>query len=262
MVLRKPYAFLIKNFKIIHLCLSFILIYIAFSYNRIITFINSYITNYASSFEAQNYISYFLIFVIVIAIAINFVIYLLMRHKEKPRLAYMISILGLFVSIIFLFIAYYYLNIIVYEIIEQKTIRLVRDLLRMGIYFQYINIVFMLVRGLGIDIKKFNFKKDLQELDIDDKDNEEIEVVIGFDSTKLKRKARRTQRELKYYFKENKKTIIFLLTLLAIFMGVKLYLNRNVTNKIYSEDEMFKTINLNMTITDSYVTKYSSIKKM
>ena len=37
----------------------------------------------------------------------------------------------------------------------------------------------VLVRGLGFDIKKFNFVKDLHELDIDVTDEEEVELTLG-----------------------------------------------------------------------------------
>ena len=47
------------------------------------------------------------------------------------------------------------------NIINQKTIRLYRDILFICDLFQYYIIIVMLIRGLGFDIKKFDFTKTL-----------------------------------------------------------------------------------------------------
>ena len=62
----------------------------------------------------------------------------------------------------------------------------------------------MLMRGLGFDIKKFNFQTDIKELEIESLDNEEFEFVLGDTSAKLARNSRKQIRRLRYFIVENK----------------------------------------------------------
>ena len=49
----------------------------------------------------------------------------------------------------------------------------------------------MIIRGLGFDIKKFNFNKDVQELNLSQEDMEEVEVNVGIDTTNILRGVRK-----------------------------------------------------------------------
>ena len=51
-----------------------------------------------------------------------------------------------------------------------------------------ISIVMYAFRATGFDIKKFDFAKDLEELDIETKDNEEFEVNLELETDKYQRK--------------------------------------------------------------------------
>ena len=119
----------------------------------------------------------------------------------------------------------------------------------------------MLIRGLGFDIKKFNFSKDIQELNIDLTDNEEVELVMGFDTNKTKFKIRRFFREFKYFIREN---ILFtglslIVIVVIIWVLVSNYANKN---KVYKENEYFG-IDFNMLVEGSYLTKEdNSLKKL
>ena len=71
MILRKPYAFLIKNFKIIHLILSIRMIYVVYKMSNIANFISDYINNIANSNIATSYIGG-LLFLSILIIGIYF----------------------------------------------------------------------------------------------------------------------------------------------------------------------------------------------
>ena len=80
MIVKKPYAFLIKHFKLIHLLLSILTIYIAFKSNNIFTFFNDYVTNgyYTYQNNLQNeYISGFMFIGVILIITLTSIIYLL-----------------------------------------------------------------------------------------------------------------------------------------------------------------------------------------
>lgn len=261
MIVRKPFAFLIKHFKAIHLFLFGLLLYVCYKYNEIVSFLRNYISTGNGRYDAVNYINYTPIYVILGSIVIMVIIYYLMKYKDKPKKLYLISIIGYIIVIVLFIFLFNYLRTFSSSIIEQKTLRLYRDISLMGLIFQYIIIVIMLIRGLGFDIKKFNFSKDIQELNIDLTDNEEVELVMGFDTNKTKFKIRRFLREFRYFIKEN---ILFTGLSLIIIVIILWIVVANYTskNKVYKENEYFG-IDFNMLVSGSYLTKEdNSLKKL
>ena len=157
MILRKPYAFLIKHFKLIHLVITGILFYLVLKYRDVYVFLRKCVTDNAYKYNALEYIDYTIYIFILIAILLLGGIYFLLKYKDKPRRQYIFSI-GVYIIIGIVMLATYgYLRDIVNNLIEQKTIRFYRDITFISILFQYYIIVVMLIRGLGFDIKKFNF---------------------------------------------------------------------------------------------------------
>ena len=261
MIVRKPFAFLIKHFKAIHLFLFGLLVYVCYKYNDIVSFLRNYISTGNGRYDAVNYINYTPIYIILGAILVMIIIYYLMKYKDKPKKLYLFSIIG-YIAVIILFIFLFnYLRTFSSSIIEQKTLRLYRDISLMGLIFQYIIIVIMLIRGLGFDIKKFNFSKDIQELNIDLTDNEEVELVMGFDTNKTKFKIRRFFREFRYFIREN---ILFTGLSLIVIVVILWIIVANYTskNKVYKEKEYFG-VDFNMLVNGSYLTKEdNSLKKL
>ena len=259
MIVRKPFAFLIKHFKAIHLFLFGLLVYVCYKYNGIVSFLRNYISTGNGRYDAVNYINYTPIYSILGAIVVMAIIYYLMKYKDKPKKLYLFSIIG-YIAVIILFIFLFnYLRTFSSSIIEQKTLRLYRDISLMGLIFQYIIIVIMLIRGLGFDIKKFNFSKDIQELNIDLTDNEEVELVMGFDTNKTKFKIRRFFREFRYFIREN---ILFTGLSLIVIVIILWIIVANYTskNKVYKENEYFG-VDFNMLVNGSYLTKEDSSSK-
>lgn len=253
MVFRKPYGFLIKHFKLIHLILTALYIYLTIKVNSILGYYNRFIAGTASKLDAESYITSYYSIVAFIAIVICIIIYALMRYKKKPRTLYLILI-GFSIVVAWM-IQYSYegLHTIYISVLDSKSQLLYRDLLRILIIFQYISIAVVLVRGLGFDIKKFNFVQDLEELDIDVSDDEEVELTLGSTET-LGRKFHRNWRELKYYYLENK---AFLLIIMGIFiMGSLGYLlvDKEVINKEYQQQENFSTVDFRFQVLATYIT--------
>lgn len=262
MVIKKPYAYLIKNFKKIHLIITCLLAFVCYKTSNLLLYLNRLSQGTASRAISINYISNFTIFLIIIAIIGFIIIYILMRYKKKPKLIYLISIIGYIILIIFLLLTHSYLKYIQDEYITQKAIRAYRDLIQIGIYYQYFIIATMLVRGLGFDIKKFDFKKDLQEFEIEEKDNEEIEVDLNLDYNRIDRGVNRTKRELKYYFYENK---IFIVTVLGVILFIVLsnFITKNlVIDKEYKQDKLLSVGNYEFQIQDTYITNTNYINNV
>ena len=93
MILRRPYAFLIKHFRLIHLILFILLAFITYNANNVLDFFKEYISaNGNIEVLSSNYINLFIYIVPVIIVGLSIMIYYLMKYKDKPKLFYIILI--------------------------------------------------------------------------------------------------------------------------------------------------------------------------
>ena len=138
---------------------------------------------------------------------------------------------------------------------SAREIRLLRDISRFNFWGLFIICLPTLVRGLGFDIKKFNFRKDLHELKLEKEDSEEIEVNLDIHSDNIKRSGRKIFRELKYYYIENKFFINIILIILALILVIVFPVNRRIINGDFKEGETIKTELFNIKIIESYISE-------
>lgn len=255
MVLRRPYAFLIKHFKIIHLVLTLAMVYLAYKMIRISGYIAACISNTANFDDAITYVGGSVYLAIIVIIAISTILYILMRYKNKPKTLYLIN--GIIYIIIFGVLLYLTVVFQSFEeiAINPQAIRIYRDIVNIILYPEYLLIPIMLVRTLGFDIKKFDFKSDIEQMNIDVSDNEEVEVTLGVDVDKLKREGRRTLREFKYYVLENKFFVFTICSIVLVVVVASIVLSFTFINKVYKQGDTFDTSYFTMNITDSYITK-------
>ena len=251
MVLRRPYAFLIKHFRLIHLIITALFTYIALESRKIYKYINTVIELTNNKYNASSYIKYNIIIYIVIALILCLVIYLLLKYKNKPRRVYVFTIFGYIIISGFIVTLFGYMQGFSNNVIDPKTIRLYRDILLIVQLFEYLIVIFMLIRGLGFDIKKFNFSKDAQELNATLADSEEVEINTKIDTTNVARSIHKQGREFGYYYKEFKIYIFLVLAIVLIILGYKAYNYYNEKLKIYKENDLIGE-KFNITIKDSY----------
>lgn len=262
MILRRPYAFLIKHFRLIHLILFGILAFITYKASTILNFFKEYIST-SGNMEvlSTNYINIFMYIAPIIIIGLSILIFYLMKYKDKPRLFYIILII---VSVLCTGIyTYLYLNIRSLETtaVSARVIRLYRDISRTNFYILFIMCIPTLIRGLGFDIKKFNFTKDLKDLNLNEEDSAEVEVSIDVSSNGLKRTGRRTLRELKYYYAENKVIINIILSIIIVILILIFPFNKYIVNRDLQEGEILGTTNFNIKVNNSYLTDRKRITK-
>lgn len=251
MVFRKPYGFLIKYFKLIHLIITGILVHLI-SYNtKVYKFLTSCIENSSVRYNALEYINYKIFIWFILVILLFFVIYFLFKYKNKPKTTYIVSIMGYGVVSIFMFVLFSYMSDLPNNVVDQKTIRLYRDLTIIVLGFQYIITIFMFIRGLGFDVKKFNFSKDIQELNLNEQDNEEVEIDVNIDTNNVIRKINKQKRELGYFYQEYKVIILVILGVILLFSGFKLYSYLSKELKVYKEEEYVGYSNY-ISVSDSY----------
>lgn len=257
MILKKPYAFLIKHFRIIHLLLLVPILYLISKTFNIVSFFRNYVNNnYTTNIIniASEHINFFMYLAVLVIIGIVLAIYYLMRQKKKSTKLYFFTLLYYIGIFILIGITHSILSNMEHNLITAQTARAYRDISIVLCLPQYFFFIYTLIRGIGFDIKKFDFANDLKDLEITDIDNEEFEFSLNVEGYKAKRTFRRFLRETKYYILEN--TFIFscILAVLIIFIGTSLYLNYGVYNKTYHVSDKMTHNYLNIQITDSMVT--------
>lgn len=243
MILRRPYAFLIKHFKLIHLIITAILGYLVIQNNNIYSFLNDCIGNSFYKYDALEYINYSVYIWILLGIGLFFVIYWLFRYKNKPKTLYIISIGGYVLVGIFMFVLFSYMRELPNGIVEQKTIRAYRDIMTITLGFQYLIILNMFIRGLGFNLKKFDFDSDSQELNLSSEDSEEIEVNFNIDTTNIMRNVRKQKREFGYYFQEYKVFILGILGIVLVIILFNVFSGFKGMFNVYEQNEIVGNIN-------------------
>lgn len=262
MVLRRPYAFLIKHFKFIHLVLFGLLTYITISANGVLGFFKDYISSNGNmEVITSDYFSPFIVICFLLVIFISVFIYMLMRYKKKPKFLYfLIIVLSLVSGFVF---TYLQGNVKDLEtgIMSAKDIRILRDISRFNYWGLFILCLPVLVRGLGFDIKKFNFTGDLVELKLDKADNEEVEINTEISSDGIKRIWSKFAREMKYYYLENKFLLNIIFFIIIVILVMRFPFNKFVINRTLNEGDVLSTDNYNIRIMDSYVSSRHATSK-
>ena len=257
MILRKPYKILIKNFKLIHLILTILMVYIVYRFSRIIHFFDVAISSYtgvlstnptAALFDIYIYLAVF--FIILLSIIIIFLLFM----KQKSIKLYIGTIVVYLVSFIVISYAYNTIGNMEIKIVDIKILRNTRDILMMVSFAQVIEIIFYGIRAMGFDIKKFNFKEDLKEFDIVASDNEEFELNINVDVNKAQRHVNKGKRYLRYFYVENRYLFFFISSICVCFLCLIFYLSLGVYNKKYTQTDFFSTRDFLMSINNAYIT--------
>ena len=251
MILRRPYAILIKYFRLIHLIITGLFVYLMIQNRTIFKYLKSVIDNTVNRYDALSYINYGIYIFIVIAILLCLAIYYLLKFKDKPRKIYIFTIVGYIIVGIFMYVLFVYMQSFSNYTIDQKTIRLYKDIFSITLFFQYYIIIFMFIRGMGFDIKRFDFNRDMKELNITDEDSEEVEVNLGVDATNVVRGFRKQKREFGYFFQEYKVYIIVILVIVFSISGYKLYTYLSDKYKVYNQNDIIGNM-YQLVIKDSY----------
>lgn len=265
MILRKPFAILIKHFKLIHAILTALSFYLLYRTNLMMSFFNEYMGTYNSVIgkdltgELYNIGMYISLFVIIIG---SIIIMGLMLFKKKPIKLYIYNILAYIVVTVVYVFTNNVLSALEIELVDVRTLKIVQDLLTTIFFIQIISFFILGMRATGFDVKKFDFKKDLQDLEIEETDNEEFEVNIDLSSDETKRKINRAIRHSKYIYKENKVILWILLGIIFSIVSFSIYMNLGVYNKLYSKNQAFSTNYFTLSLGDSYTTQetYKGVK--
>ena len=259
MILRKPYAFFIKYFKLINIVLASFSLYILYRTYNIINFFNVYVKHNNSGNFYQgfyhNYLPLFVYIAILLIITGILIICSLFIYKKKPVKAYVSSLVYYIGLLIFFNVIKNLMITLETDVITAEASRIYRDLSLISIIPQVFFILLFILRGFGVNLGKYNFEADLKELEVSEQDNEEIEINLKKSGDNLKRTLRRFVREFGYYVKENKFIFIIICCLIVLGIGLGIYKSLpDVIDKEYKQGEGFIIDNLFYRIEDSIIT--------
>ncbi|MCI8446734.1 MAG: hypothetical protein HFH31_04475 [Bacilli bacterium] len=257
MVLRKPYAFLVKHFKMIHALMTLVIAYLVYRTNFILNFLNEYMsaTEIIKVDNITNTIFNIWMFIFpFLLIVFSLIIISLMRFKKKPILFYILNIALAIAILIFYNYSYSLLTQMETVLLETRTVRLVRDFITMLELMQCVSMIAVLIRATGFNIKKFDFGKDLAELEIEEKDNEEFEINLEVDTNKVYRKINRFKRIVKYTYYEHRFFIDVGILLAIALICFVVYMNIGIYDRDVKENTIFATTSFHLGVTKSYIT--------
>lgn len=258
MILKKPYAFLIKNFKLVHLVLGILMVLISIFSYQIVDFIRTFIKNGYTITVTSNMVDtiinpvIYLLFLLVIGAFT--LIMILLKSKDKSVKTYLFAIIYYVLLLIMVIIASGLINGLQVKLWATADARTYRDLANIIYYPQFIFVVIIFIRALGFNVKQFNFKNDLQEIEVTDSDSEEIELNVNFETYKAERFIRRFIRELKYYYLENKFVINIIGIILVIVLGYLFFTNYEKLTYRYKENKGFTVGSFKIKVLDSMIT--------
>lgn len=259
MILRRPYAFLIKHFRLINFLLAIFTGFIAYLTYNIAAFFSEYISNgYTGNFYEGFYTEYIPLTFYVGLILICFLLILLcglFLYKKKNNKVYVAALIYYLAAFALLSVVKNEMIIMESNVITAEAARAFRDISLIIMIPQVVFLIFFLMYGFGFNFSKFNFQQDLKDLQITEEDNEEIEITIKTDNIKLQRNFRRFLREFKYYIKENKFFFIVICVALVGLIGYGLYLTLpEIVDSKYVQGETINFNNLTYRIEDSIIT--------
>lgn len=257
MIIRKPYAFLIRNFRLIHGCLLAMIVYLTVKMFDIYSFFSGYVN--AGTFTnsptlASNYVGILPFVFLILSIGIALVIYFILSMKKKEDKKY-------------LYLVFYYIFMIVYFVymsavftslqtsfMDVESVRLLRDLSVLFFIPQLLFLGIIFSRTLGFNLKQFDFQKDLEELQIDKEDYEEVEVTLGNNNYKILRYIRKMARLTKYFIFENKLFVIFCTSACLVVACLSVVVDFQEYETGFNENELIIANGLRYTVKQTYVT--------
>lgn len=258
MILRKPYAFLIKNFKKINIILLALVIFILWKDLSLYSFIKDYIATGIYNVRLDpisNYVNIFTYLSCILIIIISAILAYLLKYKDKPYMAYIIVLIVNFLTLIlFSYVNYYFTITLGVEEFDLAQSLIVRDLTFITTLPYYPIIFLLVIRSIGLDLKKFGFGEDKDFININEEDREEVEVEVSFDKDRFIRQIKNKIRMSKYFFLEHKGSISVITGLVILLAIYNVYTYVFVENKVYNESEAFSSELYSITINNTYIT--------
>ena len=256
MVLRKPYAFFISIFKPIHVAVAITIAYLIYLNIKILKFLNTYMYSSNSVIGESiksDLINNFLFIIPVFIILISLIIIGIMVRKKKSVAFYLINIFLYIVVVVISLYTSNFLGVMQESIVSVRVIKLMHDLVLINILIESVTFIFFIIRGLALNLKKFNFDSEISEFDVSESDKEEFEFDINVDLSEARRKRKKNLRFIKYKYLENRfKINIIITTVLALIIGLIIFIISSYQN-IKKEGNVYTVNTLNIGVDNTMI---------
>lgn len=225
MVLRKPYKFFIKYFRLFHLILATMVVYSLIRISNVISFINKFtgsetLLKTITVEEFKGLYSTIDIIIPILTIILSIILLVVMTIKKKPNKFYAYSTLTSIALLIMTIHGRNTMQELTTTWLTKSQLESVVDLYIFVIMACAALVAIALARAIGFNISRFDFNSDLLQFELSEEDNAEFEVALNFDVIEIKRNIQKRQRYVKYFLKENKSTIIWSIAVTLAFVGL------------------------------------------
>lgn len=257
MILRKPYALLIKYFKKINIVLLGLVLFLFYKTMRFHQFAKNYLDSnvYNSKIDAiSNYFNKYTIIAFLFVFIICGILIYLLRKKDKPYFSYILIVV---VNAFAFFLLVYANNFFMFKALEGFKIvnaKTINDLSLIANILYYPLLLILLIRALGIDLKNFGFQEDKEFMEINEADREEVEVNVGFDKEKWLRNFKFYFRNTKYFIIEHKASLACVFGIVLLIALFQFYNYFYVENKIYGMNKTIYANNYGLKVKNVYLT--------
>lgn len=257
MVLRKPYAFLIKNFKKINILLLALVIFIAYKDVSLYGFLRDYASTgiYNETLDSiSNYINVLGYLALIFIFIISGVLAYLLKYKNKPYASYLYILISNILTFVLFLYVHNYFNLNGTNGYSTELSRNMMYVTLVTVIPYAFTILLLLIRSMGLDLKKFGFGEDKEFLETSEEDREEVEVEVAFDKDIFIRQIKNKIRMFKYFFLEHKFPVIVAIVIVTLFSVFSIYNYVYVYHKVYKMNQTFTSNNYKFTVLNTYVT--------
>ena len=254
MIIRKPFAFLVEKFKLLHFIMLIPCIYLIYMFWRVSDFFNGFVLDgYVTTIAdvSGKYFSFLMIIAALIIAVFTFLVAALFKKKNKFYLPYLLIVIVYSVVLLITIFLPSLLNSAEAANLESSSSLIIRGIMSIIFYTQIVATVVLFLLSFGLDLRTGEFLDIKEEINLDENDSEEVEINIKSDDYKAKRFARRYFREIKYYIIENKnvfKIIGAIVLLILIFIIGKFIIS---LNRIVRVDQSFGYSNFSLSFNSS-----------
>lgn len=254
MIIRKPFAFIVQKFKLLHFIILMPMLYLVYKYFNLSQFFNKFVVNgYVTTITNAPDIYYSFLMIIGCIVVITFMILLTALFKKKNKNYYPYLLLTLVYITVFVF-SIFSKGLLVNAVnatLESSTSLIIRSITSILFYVQIACIPVVLLLTFGFDFRSGDFLDIKDEISLDEEDSEEVEVNLTNDNYKLKRWFNRYLREIKYYVIENKnvfKVLGGILGVIILFFVGKYIIS---LSRVVRVDQAFNYSNMSLSFNGS-----------
>lgn len=255
MVIRNPYGFIVKHFRLINFLLLIPMIYLLLNFGDISNFFKDYVANGYVTKETSitsNYIAPLTSISIIVMMFSNLFIYIILATKKKTSLYNLVCSVYYIVLLIGLMLFTASMNSIETYTMDATFANFVRDTASMCVLPSYVLIIWGASKAIGFNFKTFRLDNH-SDLKINEEE-EEIELKIGSDENSFKRNFIHFIREMKYYILENKFVFTCIAVILTLIVGYTSYNYYKTYHQSFTINQSFNLENFTLSIKESYIT--------